>query len=166
MEERKSLFDAIKDVCDENDCLHEKNKWLREKIKRLKEEIANREKMRIDCDAYVKKLLKERKELLEEIDNENEIIQSLHDEIEARSIFTKKVIKERDAFCDEMKLMVKDHEEECEDYVMMLKEKVGINDLHLIFSEYIDEKDKESSVTITLFQIMDKIKEYIDKNKE
>ena len=77
MKEIKSLFDAIKEVCDENDFLHEENK-------RLKEEIGNREKARIDCDGYVKKLLNERKELREEIDNKDEIIQSLHDEIESR----------------------------------------------------------------------------------
>ena len=152
MEERKTLFDAIKEVCYENDCLHEENKCL-------KEEIDNREKARIDCDEYVKKLR-------EEIDNKDEIIQSLHDEIEARCAFTKKVIKERDDFCEEMKLMVKDHEEECEDYIAMLKEKVDIHDLHLIFSEYIDGKYKPSSVAIVLFQILDKIKEYIDRNKE
>lgn len=138
MEERKTLFDLIKEVCDENDYLHEQNNWL----------------------------LKERNELREEIDNKDEIIQSLHDEIEARSAFTKKVIKERDDFCDEMKLMVKDHEVECEEYIAMLKEKVDINDLHLIFSEYIDGKYKPSSVPIMLFQIMDKIKEYIDSNKK
>lgn len=138
MEDRKTLFDLIKEVCDENDYLHEQNNWL----------------------------LKERNELREEIDNKDEIIQSLHDEIEARSAFTKKVIKERDDFCDEMKLMVKDHEVECEDYIAMLKEKVDINDLHLIFSEYIDGKYKPSSVPIMLFQIMDKIKEYIDSNKK
>lgn len=111
-------------------------------------------------------LTKENKRLKEEIDNKDEIIQSLHDEIEAISTFSKKVIKERDDLCEEMKLMVKDHEEECEDYIAMLKEKVDINDLHLIFAEYIDGKYKPSSVTIMLFQIMDKIKGYIDKNKE
>lgn len=51
-----------------------------------------------------------------------------------------------------MKLMVKDHEVECEDYIAMLKEKVDINDLHLFFSEYIDGKYKPSSVPIMLFR--------------
>ena len=74
--------------------------------------------------------------------------------------------KENKRLKEEMKLMVKDHEEECEDYIAMLKEKVDIHDLHLIFSEYIDGKYKPSSVAIVLFQILDKIKEYIDRNKE
>ena len=158
MEERKSLFDAIKEVCKENDCLKSENKYL-------KEEINNMDKARIDYAEYVKRLLKERKELKEEIDNKDEIIQSLHDELESNRIYTKKVIKERDDFCEEMKLMVKDHEDECEDYIAMLKEKVDINDLHLIFSEYLDGRYEPSSAAVILFQIMDKIKEYIDKNK-
>ena len=130
MEERKSLFDAIREVFYENDCLHEENKCLKE-----------------------------------EIDNKDEIIQSLNDEIEARHTFTEKVIKERNDLRVEMKEMVKDHEEESEDYIAMLKEKVDINDLHLIFSEYLDGRYKPSSAAVMLFQIMDKIKEYIDKNK-
>lgn len=166
MEERKSLFEAIREVCEENDCLHEKNDWLREKIKRLKEEIDNREKMRIDCDAYVKKLLKERNELREEIDNENEIIQSLHDEINARCTFTKKVIKERDDFCEEMKLMVKDHEEECKDYCIMISERVNIDDLHIILAKYLTDNYTPEPTKICFFQFLDEIKKFIDSNKK
>lgn len=159
MEEIKNLFDAIKEVCDENDRLHEENKCL-------KEEINNREIARIECDAYVKKLLKERNKLREEIDNDGEIIQSLHDEIETRCTFTKKVIKERDDFCDEMKLMVKDHEAECDDYKKMLKEKVDMDDIRIIIAEYMTKEFTPKFAKIILFQIMDKIKEYIDGNKK
>lgn len=131
MEERKSLFDAIKEVCDENDRLHEENNRLRE-----------------------------------EIDNEEETIQSLVDEYNARCEYNKRLLAENKRLREEMEEMVKDHEEECNDYIAMLKEKVGINDLHFIFSEYLDEKKcKLSSTVILLFQIMDKIKEYIDKQK-
>lgn len=61
MEERKSLFNMIKEVCNENDSLHKENKCL-------EEEIANRENARIDCDTYIKKLLKERNRLLKEME--------------------------------------------------------------------------------------------------
>lgn len=130
MEERKSLFDAIKEVCEENDCLRKENKSLRE-----------------------------------EIDNEEETIQSLVDEYNARCEYNKRLLAENNRLRNEMKLMVKDHEEECDDYIAMLKEKVDINDLHFIFSEYLDGKYEPSSTAILLFQIMDKIKEYIDKQK-
>lgn len=131
MKERKNLFDAIKEVCAENDRLHEENKCLKE-----------------------------------EIDNEEETIQSLVDEYNARCEYNKRLLAENKRLREEMEEMVKDHEEECNDYIAMLKEKVGINDLHFIFSEYLDEKKcKLSSTVILLFQIMDKIKEYIDKQK-
>lgn len=166
MDERKSLFDAIKDVCEENDCLHEENNWLREKIKRLKEEIDNGERMRFVYDAYVKKLLKERNDLREEIDDKDEIIQSLHDEIEARCTFTKKVIKERDAFCDEMKLMVKDHEVECDDYCTMISEMVNIDELHSILAKYLTDNYTDEPTKICFFQFLDEIKKFIDSNKK
>ena len=159
MKEIKSLFDAIKEVCDENDFLHKENKCL-------KEEIGNREKARIDCDVYVKKLLNERKELREEIDNKDEIIQSLHDEIEARITFTKKVIKERDDFCEEMKLMVKDHEDECEDYCKMISERVNIDDLHIILAKYLTDNYTPEPTKICFFQFLDEIKKFIDSNKK
>lgn len=152
MEEIKNLFDAIKEVCEENKC--------------LKEEINNREIARIECDAYVKKLLKERNKLREEIDNDGEIIQSLHDEIEARCTFTKKVIKERDNFCNEMKLMVKDHEEECEDYCTMISERVNIDDLHVILAKYLTDNYTPEPAKICFFQFLDEIKKFIDSNKK
>ena len=159
MEDRKSLFDLIKEVCYENDCLHEENK-------RLKEEIENREKDRIDCYSYIKKLLKERNELREEIDNKDEIIQSLHDEIEARHTFTEKVIKERNDFRDEMKLMVKDHEEECEDYCTMISERVNVDDLHIILAKYLTDNYTPEPTKICFFQFLDEIKKFIDSNKK
>ena len=154
MEERKSLFDMFREVCDENDSLHKENKCL-------KEEIA-----RIDCNTYVKKLLKERNELREEIDNKDEMIQSLHDEIDARCAFTKKVIKERDDFCDEMKLMVKDHEAECEDYCIMINERVNIDDLHIILAKYLTDNYTPEPAKICFFQFLDEIKKFIDSNKK
>ena len=131
MKEIKSLFDAIKEVCDENDFLHEENKSLKE-----------------------------------EIDNKDEIIQSLHDEIEARCTFTKKVIKERDNFFNEMKLMVKDHEEECEDYCTMISERVNIDDLHIILSKYLTDNYTPEPTKICFFQFLDEIKKFIDSNKK
>ena len=56
MEERKNLFDAIKGVCDENDCLHVEYKCLHEEYKCLKEEMANGENARINSDSYVRKI--------------------------------------------------------------------------------------------------------------
>jgi predicted nuclease with TOPRIM domain len=131
MEERKTLIEAIKEVCNENDCLRKENNRLRE-----------------------------------ENDNAEETIQSWVEQYNARCEYNKRLLAENNRLQKEMKEMVKDHEEECDDYIAMLKEKVGINDLHFIFSEYLDEKKcKLSSTVILLFQIMDKIKEYIDKEK-
>lgn len=159
MEERKSLFDAIMEVCEEKDCLYEENK-------RLKKEINNRENARIYCDSYTKKLLKERNELQEEIVNKDEIIQSLHDEIEARHTFTEKVIKERNNFRDEMKEMVKDHEEECEDYCTMISEMVNIDELHIILAKYLTDNYTPEQAKICFFQFLDEIKKFIDSNKK
>lgn len=158
MEERKNLFETIREVIGEIEHLQNENKCL-------KEEINNRESARIECDAYVKKLIKERHKLREEIDNKEETIQSLVDEYNARCEYNKRLLAENNRLHNEMKLMVKDHEEECDDYIAKLKEKVDINDLHFIFSEYLDGKYEPSSTAILLFQIMYKIKEYIDKQK-
>lgn len=166
MEEKKTLFDAIKEVCDEND-------WLRKRNKCLKEEIYNKDEiiqsLRDDFKEVTDNniaLTNENKRLLEEIDDKDEIIQSLHDEIEARCAFTKKVIKEKDNFCNEMKLMVKDHEEECTDYEIKLKSKVDIDDIHIIIAEYISNECVPEYAMYTIFKIVDKIKEYIDSNKK
>ena len=131
MGEIKSLFDAIKEVCDENDCLHEENKCLKE-----------------------------------EIDDKDEIIQSLHDELESNRIYTKKVIKERDDFCEEMKLMVKDHEMECEDYCKMISERVNIDDLHIILAKYLTDNYTPEPTKFCFFQFLDEIKKFIDSNKK
>lgn len=159
MEERKNLFETIREVIGEIEYLQNENKCL-------KEEINNREIARIECDAYVKKLIKERNKLREEIDNKDEIIQSLHEEIEVRCAFTKKVIKERDDFCDEMKIMVKDHEEECDDYCTMISERVNIDDLHIILAKYLTDNYAPESAKICFFEFLDKIKQFIDSNKK
>ena len=111
-------------------------------------------------------LTKENKRLKEEIDNKDEIIQSLHDEIEAKCAFTKKVIKERDDFCNEMKLIVKDHEEECEDYCTMISERVNIDDLHIILAKYMTDNYTPEPTKICFFQFLDEIKKFIDSNKK
>ena len=131
MEERKSLLDAIKEVCYENDCLYEENKRL-----------------------------------LEKIDNKDEIIQSLNDEIEARHTFTEKVIKERNDLRVEMKEMVKDHEEECEDYCAMISERVNVDDLHIILAKYLTDNYTPEPTKICFFQFLDEIKKFIDSNKK
>ena len=131
MEERKTLLDAIKEVCEENDYLHEENKRLKE-----------------------------------EIDNRDEIIQSLHDEIEARRTFTEKVIKERNNFRNEIKEMVKDHEEECEDYCTMISERVNVDDLHIILAKYLTDNYTPEPTKICFFQFLDEIKKFIDSNKK
>lgn len=159
MEERKNLFDMINEICDENDSLHKENKCL-------KEEIANKENIRIDMDSYVRKLLVERYRLREEIDDKDELIQSLYDEIEARCVYTKKVIKERDDFCNEMKLMVKDHEVECDDYCTMISERVNIDDLHIILAKYLTNNYTPEPTKICFFQFLDEIKKFIDSNKK
>lgn len=115
---------------------------------------------------YTKKVIEQRNHSLEEIDNKEEIIQSLHDEIEARNCYTQKVIAERNRLQEEMKLMVKDHEEECEDYCTMISERVNINDLHIILANYLTEKYTSEPTKIHLFQFLDAIKKYIDRNKE
>ena len=164
MEERKTIIEAIEDVCDENECLKEQNNWLKKRNKCLQEEINARKDC--DADAYVRKLLVERYKLREEIDNKDEIIQSLHDEIEARLTFTKKVIKERDDFCNEMKAMVKDHEAECIDYCNMISDRVNINDLHIILAKYLTENYTSEPTKIRFFQFLDAIKKFIDSNKK
>lgn len=112
------------------------------------------------------KITKEIKELLEERDDKDEIIQSLYDEIEERKSYTRKVITERNRLREEMKEMVKDHEEECEDYRTMISERVNINDLHIILAKYLTENYTSEPTKIRFFQFLDAIKEYIDNKKE
>ena len=173
MEERKNLFEMIKEVCDENDCLHEQNNCLKKRNKCLQEEINNRENARIDCDAYVRKLLKERNELREEIDNNGEIIQSLHDEIEARCTFTKKVIKERDELQEKIddkdEIIQSLHDEidvQCEDYCKIISERVNIDNLHIILAKYLTDNYTPEPTKICFFQFLDEIKKFIDSNQK
>lgn len=74
--------------------------------------------------------------------------------------------KENKRLKEEMKLMVKDHEAECEDYKIKLKSKVDLDDIHIIFSEYMSHESVPEFCVYILFKIMDRIREYIDKNKE
>lgn len=131
MKERKNLFDAIKEVCDENDRLHEENNWLRE-----------------------------------EIDNKEETIQSWVDEYNARCEYSRRVNKENIRLRDEMKLMVKDHEVECEDYCAMISERVNIDDLHIILARYLTDNYTPEPAKICFFQFLDKVKKFIDSNKK
>lgn len=96
MEEIKNLFSAIKEVCEENDCLRKKNIRLRE----------------------------------------------------------------------EMKIMVKDHEVECEDYCAMISERVNIDDLHVILAKYLTDNNTPEPAKICFFQFLDEIKKFIDSNKQ
>lgn len=111
MEERKTIIEAIEDVCDENDCLHEQNNWLKKRNKCLQEEINNRENARIDCDAYVKKLLKERNELSERVN-----IDDLH--IILAKYLTDNYVPEPAKICffqflDEIKKFIDSNKKEC-----------------------------------------------------
>lgn len=124
MEERKNLIETIREVIVEIEHLQNENKCL-------KEEINNREIARIECDAYLKKLLKERNKLREE-----------------------------------MKEMVKDHEEECDDYCTMISERVNIDDLHIILAQYLTDNYAPESAKICFFEFLDKIKQFIDSNKK
>lgn len=131
MEERKTLFNVIKEVCDENDYLREVNKSLRE-----------------------------------EIDNEEETIQSLVDEYNARCEYNKRLLVENKRLREEMKEMVKDHEEECEDYCTMISKRVNIDDLHIILAKYLTDNYTPEPAKICFFQFLDSIKEFIDSNKK
>ena len=159
MEERKNLFETIREVIAEIEHLQNENKCL-------KEEINNRENARIECDAYLRKLLKERNKLLEEISNNDETIQLLADEYNARSEYNRRVNKENIRLREEMKLMVKDHEAECEDYCTMISERVNINDLHNILAKYLTDNYTDEMVKFFLFQFLDEIKKFIDSNKK
>lgn len=104
-------------------------------------------------------------QLREEIDNNNEIIQSLHDEIEARKFYTQKVIAQRNHLQEEINAMAKDHEAECEDFIEMINEQIDVENLHIILAKYLTDNYTPESAKICLFQFLDEIKEYIDSNK-
>lgn len=111
------------------------------------------------------KLTKEIKELLEERDNNNEIIQSLHDEIEARNCYTQKVIAQRNHLQEEINAMAKDHEVECEDFIEMINERIDVENLHIILAKYLTDNWTPESAKICFFEFLDEIKKYIDSNK-
>lgn len=111
-------------------------------------------------------LTKENKRLHEKIDDKDEIIESWVDEYNARCEYSRRLNKENIRLRDEMKLMVKDHEAECEDYETRLKSKVDLDDIHIIIANYMSNEYVPEYAVYILFKIMDKIKEYIDENKE
>lgn len=111
-------------------------------------------------------LTKEKKLLYEELDDKQEIIQSLHDEIEARNCYTKKVIAERNRLQEEINVMGKDHEDECKDFIKMINERIDIDTLHMILAKYLTDKYTFESTKIHFFQFLDEIKKYIDNKKE
>ena len=80
------------------------------------------------------KLTKEIKELLEERDNNNEIIQSLHDEISARNCYTQKVIAENNRLQKEMEEIAKDHEEEMIDRI---NSSVTMHEIRILTARFI-----------------------------
>lgn len=131
MEEIKNLFDAIKEVCAENDRLHEENNRLRE-----------------------------------EIDNKEETIQSWVDQYSARCEFNRRLNKEIIRLRDEMEAMVKDHEVECEDYRIMISERVNIDDLHILLAKYLTDNYTPQTTKICFFQFLDEIKKFIDSSKK
>lgn len=119
------------------------------------------------------KLTKEIKELLEERDNNNEIIQSLHDEISARNCYTQKVIAERNRLQEEMNVMVDDHEKE-----MIVAEKelenvsfstlnmFEINDTITDFMRADRGSCLTASETIMFFELAEKFAKRIDRKKK
>lgn len=80
--------------------------------------------------------------------------------------YVRKLLVERYRLREEMKEMVKDHEVECYDYRYMISERVNIDELHIILAKYLTDNYTPEPAKIILFQIMDKIKEYIDSNKK
>lgn len=80
--------------------------------------------------------------------------------------YVRKLLIERYRLREEMKEMVKDHEVECDDYRYMISERVNIDELHIILAKYLTDNYTPEPAKIILFQIMDKIKEYIDSNKK
>lgn len=111
-------------------------------------------------------LTKENKRLHEKIDAKDEIIQSWVDEYNARCEYSRRLNKENIRLRDEMKLMVKDHEVECEDYCTMISERVNIDDLHIILAKYLTDNYTPEPAKICFFQFLDEIKKFIDSNKK
>lgn len=166
MEERKNLFETVREVIGEIEQLRNENKCL-------KEEINNREFARMECDAYIKKLLKERKQLREEIDNKEEIIQSWADDYNSLCECNKRLVAERKHLLQEMEEMVKDHVKEMEDAE---KELHGISFTTLNMFEINDtitefmRVDRGSCLsakeTVMFFELAEKFAACIDRKKE
>lgn len=109
------------------------------------------------------KLTKERKELLEERDDKDEIIQSLHDEIEARNCYTQKVIAERNLLQEEINVIAKDHEDEMIDRINSSITKKEIRGLISSFLERTYTNFNDNSI---LLQFYERLTTYIDNKKE
>lgn len=159
MEERKNLFESIREVIAEIEHLQNENKCL-------KEEINNREIARIECESYVRKLVKERNELLGKIDDKEVVMESWADLYNASCESNKRLKNENRRLYEEIEAMVKDHEVECEDYCAMISERVNIDDLHVILAKYLTDNYTPEPAKICFFQFLDEIKKFIDSNKK
>ena len=111
-------------------------------------------------------LTKENKRLREEIDDKEEIIENWVDEYNARCEYSRRLNKENIRLHEEIKAMVKDHEVECEDYRIMISERVNIDDLHIILAKYLTDNYTPQSTKICFFQFLDEIKKFIDSSKK
>lgn len=111
-------------------------------------------------------LSKEKRELLEKIDEKDKIILSLHDEIDAKRSFTEKVIAHRNNLLKEIDEMVKDHEAECDDLIEMINERIDIDNLHIVLAKYLTDNYTPEPTKICFFQFLDEIKKFIDSNKK
>ena len=106
------------------------------------------------------------KELRKNIDDKNEIIESLHNDLHCRQMYAEKVVYERNKMHSEMSMMVRDHEEECDVYEQLLKEHVDIDDIHRIISNYITHNFTTESAVVCILQLLDEIKKFIDNQKK
>lgn len=111
-------------------------------------------------------LTKENKRLREEINDKEEIIENWVDEYNARCEYSRRLNKENIRLHEEIKAMVKDHDAECEDYRIMISERVNIDDLHLILAKYLTDNYTPQSTKICFFQFLDEIKKFIDSSKK
>lgn len=119
------------------------------------------------------KVTDEMLKLYSSIDDKDEIIQSLHDEIEARNCYTQKVIAERNRLQEEINAMVDDHEKE-----MIVAEKelenvsfstlnmFEINDTITDFMRADRGSCLTASETIMFFELAEKFAKRIDRKKK
>lgn len=108
------------------------------------------------------KLTKERKELLEERDDKDEIIQSLHDEIEARNSYTQKVIAQRNHLQEEIIAMAKDHEDEIIDRI---NSSITKKEIRQWLSTFIDSSQTNINEKIVLLKFYERLVSYIDSKQ-